>query len=57
MPRRVLELKFNGNRLVERSRRRWFCQLPDVEWEELATNSKGKIEDFSSMIPHRIAHW
>jgi hypothetical protein len=41
MPRRVLQLKFKGNRLVEWPRRRWFCQLLEDEvGKELVRNSK-----------------
>jgi hypothetical protein len=41
MPRRVLELKFKGNRLVRRARRSWFCHLLE-DGEELARNSEEK---------------
>jgi hypothetical protein len=42
-PRRVLELKFKGNRLVRLPVRRWLCLLlEEEEGEELPRNSKGK---------------
>jgi hypothetical protein len=43
MPRRVLELKFKGNRLIGQSRGRWLYQLlEEEEGEELPINSEGK---------------
>jgi hypothetical protein len=58
MPRGISELKFEGNMLVGWPRRRWFCQLLEYEEERRCQeNLRGKIEDFSSMIPHKIAQW
>jgi hypothetical protein len=43
MPKRVVELKFKGNRLVGGPRRRWFSQFrEDEEGEELVRHSTGK---------------
>jgi len=58
IPRRVLELKFKGNRLVGLSRGRWLYQLlEEEEGEELPRNSERKGVGSVSRYPHRIAEW
>jgi hypothetical protein len=54
-PRRVLELKFKGNKRMGRPRRRWFGQLLECEEkEELARNCEVKTEGFSTIDPYKM---
>jgi hypothetical protein len=55
IPRRAIELNFEGRRHTGRPRCRWFCQLlEDEEREGVVRNWKGKIGDFSSIKPYEM---